>query len=348
VPLSQWYDSSAGKLHEMLVPADLDLQLSPSREFDIGQFMDELVHHGIEVGVPKRDDWRYTLLLDEHAPTGPFNLDLIEPHITLAHDRVDFDVSNLYCLKGFTRELGMRVDTTEAPCFITLDDTVKAIRAKQFTVTKHHARRDTMDDRLGKMARRGWKRVTPDRIYTPAPDKGGVLTSIGPSDDNYKRIAAAITRSVPSANIIKIESVSNAIQENIYLGMCRSIASECGSHNERELFHGTSIEAANSIKDAGFDNRWFKAGFFGKGAYFADDPKKSHDYNAGNPGTSKRIMFVCKVALGEIEDRGHNTDNTITAPKKGKHSITGFGANLREFIVYRYGQAIPKFMVTYS
>jgi hypothetical protein len=49
-----------------------------------------------------------------------------------------------------------------------------------------------------------------------------------------------------------------------------------------------------------FDSRFFASGgYYGKGAYFADDSSKSDSYSG--PCDSKkgwRAMFVCKVALG--------------------------------------------------
>ena len=34
---------------------------------------------------------------------------------------------------------------------------------------------------------------------------------------------------------------------------------------------------------------------YGRGAYFAEDPLKSHDYTGGGP---QRYMFIVNVALG--------------------------------------------------
>lgn len=52
--------------------------------------------------------------------------------------------------------------------------------------------------------------------------------------------------------------------------------------NNKVLFHGCkSKEGAKGIKEFGFDTRYFNdSGLYGKGAYFADDPKKSHNYTS--------------------------------------------------------------------
>jgi hypothetical protein len=72
--------------------------------FDIDKFRDELYKFDMTCEV-YREDWRYILLIDKDAPTGPFTMDLIEPHVALIHDRIDFDVSNLSLEKDYPREL---------------------------------------------------------------------------------------------------------------------------------------------------------------------------------------------------------------------------------------------------
>lgn len=46
---------------------------------------------------------------DPKKSFGPFLADLIEPHHVALHDRLDFDVNNLFVVSGFTHELGMKV-----------------------------------------------------------------------------------------------------------------------------------------------------------------------------------------------------------------------------------------------
>ena len=46
-----------------------------------------------------------------------------------------------------------------------------------------------------------------------------------------------------------------------------------------------------------FENSYFKNGYWGFGAYFADDPVKSHGY-APADDNGIRHMFICKVILG--------------------------------------------------
>ncbi len=97
--------------------------------FDIERFLDELHRYKIEFKKVRRD-WRYVLLLDEKAKTGPFTMDLIEPHIALTYDLIDFDVSNLSLHKD-KQFLGMRVDVTLSPYSIDLESIVDNILNKR-------------------------------------------------------------------------------------------------------------------------------------------------------------------------------------------------------------------------
>ena len=85
----------------------------------------------------------------------------------------------------------------------------------------------------------------------------------------------------------------------------------------------------------------------GRGAYFADDPKKSHEYTASDPTDGTYVMYYNKVLLG--------TPSTLTAPNralfsapKGCHSVIGKHDTLTEYIVYRYGQALPRLKIVYK
>lgn len=45
------------------------------------------------------------------------------------------------------------------------------------------------------------------------------------------------------------------------------------------LFHGSKTLGIKGIKEFGFDSRCFKStGYYGRGAYFADDPEQSNQF----------------------------------------------------------------------
>ncbi|CAF4416376.1 unnamed protein product, partial [Rotaria sp. Silwood2] len=154
------------ELSKELVPTDLDCHLPVHKYFDLDKFLDFLHKYQIEYSYV-REGWRYIFLLDEHAKTGPFMMDLIEPHVALTHDRIDFDVNNLSLEKDYTKELGMRVDTRPRPYSIDLEAIVDNIKHKHFQLlrpTDH-----TINNRIQKMISRGWTKTGTDLNFIPNP-----------------------------------------------------------------------------------------------------------------------------------------------------------------------------------
>ncbi|CAF3459301.1 unnamed protein product [Rotaria sp. Silwood2] len=119
----------------------LDCHLPTYGYFDIETFQDELHKFGIKCN-NYREEWRYILLIDENTRTGPLTMDLIESHVALTHDLIDFDVSNLVLEKKYTYDLGMRIDILQKPYSIELETIVHNIENKEFYVLH------TIDDRL--------------------------------------------------------------------------------------------------------------------------------------------------------------------------------------------------------
>lgn len=85
----------------------------------------------------------------------------------------------------------------------------------------------------------------------------------------------------------------------------------------------------------------------GHGAYFADDPQKSHGYTSANPTGNTRVMYYNKVVLGTPTTLTA-TDQTLVSAPIGFHSVIGKHSKLTEYIVYRYGQALPYLKIVYT
>ncbi|CAF4132317.1 unnamed protein product, partial [Adineta steineri] len=218
LPLNQWVQKPASGvpiLNKDLVPSDLDCHLPQSKIFDIEGFLDALYSYGI-TATTWRQDWRYVLLIDEDAKTGPFTMDLIEPHIALTHDRIDFDVSNLSLERGYTKDLGMRVDIASGLYPIQLETIVENIRNKNFQVLRPIDGENgpntsgTVADRIRKMESRGWKQVGTPFSFIPDPPKtyNAVLVPYPSSTLLYQNIVTEI-RKIPGANVISIEQIKN-------------------------------------------------------------------------------------------------------------------------------------------
>lgn len=274
IPPKDWitYEpGGAGKplpaIREDVVPRDLDCHLPTGIEFDSDRFENELNKFRINCTIV-REGWRYVVLVDEDAPTGPFTMDLIEPHITLTHDRIDFDVNNLVVEKNYIRDLGMRVDIQQKPYGIKLETIVQNINGKRFQLLRPND--DVVQKRIDKMVQtRGWTQMDKSLNFIPNPDPqyNAVLVPIDESTSLYKIIIDQMLGINPAAQIDSIEEIKNPELEEIYEGMKKVITRESRNPekaNERELFHGTSGDAIDGIIKFGFDDRFSTAGNWGK------------------------------------------------------------------------------------
>lgn len=265
----QYYTNQNGQqiptLIKEIVPSDLDCHLPLDRYFDIDKFRDELYKFGITCEII-REEWRYILLIDENVPTGPFTMDLIEPHVALTHDRIDLDVSNLSLEKDYPREIGMRIDITQSPYSIELETIVRNIKNKHFQVLRPV---DTfVNDRVAKMINRQWKQVGEPSNYIPRPyaKYNAVLVPLPQTSTLFKAISTTLKTIANSVQIISIDEIKNPFLEDTYEAMKKIIGRECkGNPNEQKLYHGTKGDAINGIVEDGFDDRFsIRRGAWGK------------------------------------------------------------------------------------
>ncbi|CAF1563548.1 unnamed protein product [Adineta ricciae] len=342
-------------LDKSLIPSDLDCHLPSDKYFDIDKFLDHLHRYQIECEVV-REDWRYVLLFDKTAKTGAFTMDLIEPHVALTHDRIDFDVSNLSLEKNYTKELGMRVDIQQKPYSIDIEAIVDNIKNKRFQVLRPIDGQIQM--RIQKMQSRGWTQLGEAMLIVPDPPPKyhAILVPLPENTCLYQHIVQQMKVHIGNqANIKSIEQIRNPSIEDMYLSMKQIIAKQCPGRNpnEKELFHGTKSIAIDGILNDGYDDRYwgtnFGSGKFGHGAYFADNPSVSHRYTESNPSDQTRIMYFNKVVLGKEFILTTTNSNLVSAPKD-HHSVHAIFSGLPysdEYIVYRYGQAMPYLKIIY-
>lgn len=82
---------------------------------------------------------------------------------------------------------------------------------------------------------------------------------------------------IPNIKILQILAIRNHNWDNVYNGLYNQIKLlNNGDANERILFHGTKMEGAEGVLAGNFENSYYAQGRWGRGAYFADDPNKSH------------------------------------------------------------------------
>jgi hypothetical protein len=268
-PVQQWVNvgtNSLPCLDKKIVPSDLDCHLPINQHFDIDRFQDDLHRYGISYKLFP-DTWRYVFLLDADRPTGPFTIDLIEGHIALTHDRIDFDVNNLYVEKDYTHELGMRIDIQRAPYSITLDKIVENIRQKRFQVLRPRDKK--VNERVEKMKiDRGWTKIDEELSINPDPHFKChyVLIPLPKTALFYQEIQTKMA-SIGSVNITSIEEIKNPSLEEMYEGMRKLIKKQCPQENPNEqlLFHGTKEAGKQGILENGFDDRFYNSsGLYGE------------------------------------------------------------------------------------
>lgn len=250
-------------LNKEWIPSDLDCHLPSQRYFDIDKFLDNLHKYQISFKVI-REEWRYILLLDENSKTGPFTMDLIEPHVAFTHDRIDFDVSNLSLEKDYTKELGMRVDIQNKPYSIELETIVHNIKNKRFQVLRPIDQ--YIQVRIVKMQNRGWKQFGEPMhiIPNPSPKHEAILVPLPESTELYRTLVQQMQHFIDyNVRVISIEQIKNPLLEDTYLAMKKLIAKQCPGQNpnERELFHGTKGYAIDGILKDGFDDRYWGANY---------------------------------------------------------------------------------------
>ncbi|CAF3722605.1 unnamed protein product, partial [Rotaria sordida] len=174
------------------------------------------------------------------------------------------------------------------------------------------------------MIRRGWNQQGEPINVNPSPPPRcySVLVPLPLTSSLYQSLANEMKKINQYIRIIAIEEVKNPLLEDTYEAIKKMIAKESpGSNpNERKLFHGTKADGTKGIVENGFDDRFFnRTGAWGAGAYFADDPRKSHGYTAAEGANQAHVMFYNKVTLGKESVKGQAENNLVAAPK-GFHS----------------------------
>ncbi|CAF3749728.1 unnamed protein product, partial [Rotaria sp. Silwood1] len=250
-----------------------------------------------------------------------------------------------------------RVDITYKPYSIELETIVDNIKNKRFQVLRPIDK--YVQARIEKMQSRGWTQLGEPMhvIPNPPPIYPYILVPLPGSIELYKTLVQQMKTYINNhVRVFSIDQIKNPLLEEAYLAMKQLIAKQCKGHNpnERELFHGTQGDAIDGILKDGFDDRYWgtKAGKgkWGHGAYFADNPGVSHRYTEANLSDQTRIMYYSKVILGKEAILQALNSELMSAPR-GFHSVHGQFAdqpNNDEYIVYRYGQALPYLRITYK
>jgi hypothetical protein len=365
-PFKDWVEQPAGgftrfEIKPGIVPKDLDLELPMEKYFDVGRFVSEVRQRGITVDYHEHIAQRHVFLLE--MDRGPFTVDLIEPHFAVLHTLADFDV-NTMCVVAFQDLIGLKMTYKQSDGHeLNVDDVIANCRRKQF-VTMQHVGSGIMQIREDKMKERGWTKLK-DMIFVPVnPRLDYSVFTVHEKSPVYVKYKSEIETRITKgkAKLRSMYEIRSSIVDGHYMAMRDEFQKTIGGGdvNEQLLFHGTDDSVVEAILRGGFDDRFWKAsGYFGRGAYFADDPNLSVGYTKAPPGGGPRSIFICSVILGRVDDRSANPITKAMGPDfypaVGFNSVKGriqYGTppTLREmeYIVYRYGQAKPLYLLRFD
>ncbi|KAJ3065600.1 hypothetical protein HDU98_011054, partial [Podochytrium sp. JEL0797] len=126
--------------------------------------------------------------------------------------------------------------------------------------------------------------------------------------------------------------------------------------NAALLFHCSKSDPS-LILSQGLDNRMAHGGLLGQGIYFADNPKKSIQYDQ----TGNATLFVFQVLLGDClyvstaatVQQARREPAKVDAQKRNKHdlffdSIVARPAGANEYVVYNACQCVPVYAIAYQ
>jgi len=343
------------EIKEGVLPKDLDIEMSMEAYFDVNRFVQQVRDVGITVDYHEHIAQRHVFLFE--VERGPFTADFIEPHFAVLHTQGDFNVNQM-CLVKYPDLIGLKARTrpNDGGVELTVDNVITSCLKKELFTMQLADK--VVAGRERKMLLRGWKILDP-RTFIPVNDEDGLAVRLVSRDHakfkEYDDILKAMTKK-GAGKLVEMYEIHSSLVDGHYAAM-KAEFERAGAANERDLFHGTDDAAVQPILSGGFDDHYWKAtGFFGRGAYFADDPNLSVSFTGG---TNPRTLFVCSVLLGKVQDL---SDTPIATPKGptffpdvGNHSVKGrimYGTpptiRQMEYIVYRYGQAKPKYMLRFN
>ncbi|XP_075881704.1 protein mono-ADP-ribosyltransferase PARP14-like isoform X2 [Nelusetta ayraudi] len=157
------------------------------------------------------------------------------------------------------------------------------------------------------------------------------------------------------ANIISIERIQNTTLWQGYQLMKKQLEVKNNhKNNERQLFHGTNAKSVDWINNRGFDRGFAgtHAAMFGKGTYFAVDPKYSANGYAAPDTSGHKRMYLARVLVGDFTP---GKAGLITPPNKSSvnstdlyDSVTDRATNPTMFVVFTDNQAYPEYLITFQ
>jgi hypothetical protein len=158
------------------------------------------------------------------------------------------------------------------------------------------------------------------------------------SDKRFDQIYEMIQKSYPNACILYIDEVFNSNLLSYYDDQRKNMNDfKC----EKQLFHGTSESAIQSIVDNGFDPTMNKSAAYGYGTYFAVNAKYSSNYmRSNNPVTH---MFLADVLIGKLVTGQRRTQDNIYTWDNNVDNLS----NPTIYTTPYHGGAYPRYIIAF-
>ncbi|XP_052101663.1 protein mono-ADP-ribosyltransferase PARP14-like isoform X2 [Mytilus californianus] len=186
------------------------------------------------------------------------------------------------------------------------------------------------------------------------------IVTLQPADKEYQDVVQDFQMNMAGnyKSIIKMEKIQNKTLQQQYEAKKLSMHSTnaTGTNYERKLWHGTTMEAVDSINTFGFNRSYCgkNAVAFGNGVYFAVNPTYSAQahYARPDPNGNKR-MYMCKVLVGDFA-KGQG-GMKVPPPKPGAagghilyDSVVDNPQNPGIFVIFHDSQAYPEYLIVFK
>ncbi|KAL3864451.1 hypothetical protein ACJMK2_006135 [Sinanodonta woodiana] len=177
------------------------------------------------------------------------------------------------------------------------------------------------------------------------------------SDPQYTKVVNEFHKFVGSSRqIIKVERIQNVTLYTQYMAKMKQLdIQNKHKNNERILWHGTAVDAVDSINTHGFNRSYCgkNAVAIGNGVYFAVNAAYSAQDTYSRPdGNRHRRMYQCRVLTGDFAPGGGGMRVPPQKSSKEAHilydSVVDNVQSPSMFVIFHDAQAYPDYLITFT
>ncbi|KAM6909535.1 protein mono-ADP-ribosyltransferase PARP15-like [Xenentodon cancila] len=196
-------------------------------------------------------------------------------------------------------------------------------------------------------------------LYWDSMDVGDSLKvfALQPSSAEYQTVKEDFKRTAKKT-VMKIERLQNINLRRAYEAQKKLISeknSQGGDAGEKFLYHGTTLENADSIINTGFNRRFAgqNATSYGLGTYFAANASYSANPTYSKPAADgSQLMFVARVLTG-VYTQGQS-DMTVPPPLNTQQPHIRYDSVVDKlnhpnmYVVFHDDQACADYLITFK